>query len=177
MESIICLSCGKQFQAPHWQKRRYCSKPCFGQAIRGNQYAKGNPPNRTSFKKGDNVGSKHWRWKGGDPYYRGYGWDEISLRILARDNYNCRLCSKKAVAVHHIIPYRISLDNNDRNLLSLCEKCHTREDQAFEANIKEFLIQWKQNWMITRNINIELAPAVGNLSDPKQASLFTENPT
>jgi hypothetical protein len=76
--------------------------------------------------------------------------------------------------VHHIIPYRISLDNSGSNLISLCSECHTREDQAFEANLKEYLERWKQSWMITRNITIELAPIVGSLSDPKQAKLFAE---
>lgn len=32
---------------------------------KGNQHAKGNPPNKTSFKKGEFVGEKHPCWKGG----------------------------------------------------------------------------------------------------------------
>lgn len=35
---------------------------------RGNQYAKGNPPNRTTWKKGDTAQSKHPQWKGGVQY-------------------------------------------------------------------------------------------------------------
>ena len=169
-----CSVCGKALK--RWQKQ-YCSIKCSSRRMVGNQYAKGNKPNRTSFKRGDNVGSKHWRWKGGDPYYRGYGWEGIAEQVLARDNRQCRLCDKKAVGVHHIISYRISLDNSESNLISLCSECHTREDQAFEANIREYLRRWKQDWMITRNITIELAPVAGSPSDPKQAKLFAETQT
>lgn len=31
----------------------------------GNQYAKGNPPNKTSFKPGQTAGEKSNNWKGG----------------------------------------------------------------------------------------------------------------
>ena len=33
--------------------------------MKGNQFAKGNLPNKTSFKKGESVGGKHPQWKGG----------------------------------------------------------------------------------------------------------------
>ena len=36
----------------------------------GNQNAKGNPPNKTTFKVGDNVLEKHPSWKGGIQYNR-----------------------------------------------------------------------------------------------------------
>jgi hypothetical protein len=44
-------------------------------STKGNQFAKGNPPNRTSFKKGERAGSNNNTWKGGlqlhkrDGYY------------------------------------------------------------------------------------------------------------
>jgi hypothetical protein len=31
----------------------------------GNQHAKGNPPNATTWKEGDTAGEKHPQWKGG----------------------------------------------------------------------------------------------------------------
>lgn len=46
--------------------------------LKGNQYAKGNSPNRTSFKKGQHGMEKHPCWKGGiqkhkDSYYVALG--------------------------------------------------------------------------------------------------------
>ena len=35
------------------------------ESLRGNQYAKGNAPNKTSFKVGDHAMYKHPCWKGG----------------------------------------------------------------------------------------------------------------
>jgi hypothetical protein len=34
----------------------------------GNQYAKGNPKNRTTWRDGDTEGKKHPQWKGGVQY-------------------------------------------------------------------------------------------------------------
>lgn len=44
------------------------------EGLKGNQYAKGNPPNKTTFKVGDHAMEKHTSWKGGlqkhrDGYY------------------------------------------------------------------------------------------------------------
>lgn len=39
---------------------------------KGNQYARGNPPNKTSFKKGQFAGEKHLKYKGGISKQKGY---------------------------------------------------------------------------------------------------------
>lgn len=38
---------------------------------KGNQLTKGNPPNRTSFKKGQNKGKDNINWKGGEKLSKG----------------------------------------------------------------------------------------------------------
>ena len=41
--------------------------------LKGNQFAKGNPPNRTSFKTGGNIGKDHPNWKGGKQRHENWG--------------------------------------------------------------------------------------------------------
>lgn len=48
------------------------------EASLGNQHAKGNPPNRTSFKPGDKVMEKHPCWKGGIQKHRDGLWRQIA---------------------------------------------------------------------------------------------------
>lgn len=38
------------------------------ESSKGNQHAKGNPPNKTSFKEGEHSLDKHPNWKGGVQY-------------------------------------------------------------------------------------------------------------
>lgn len=38
-------------------------------------------------------------------------------------------CGKSRVAIHHIVPYSITRDNDLRNLRVLCAKCHGKEGQ------------------------------------------------
>lgn len=58
-----------QFDKGNNTGRRFTSE-----GLKGNQYAKGNPPNKTTFKVGDHAMEKHPSWKGGlqkhrDGYY------------------------------------------------------------------------------------------------------------
>lgn len=67
----------------------------------------------------------HPNWRGGTsrlPYP--FIFRKIRLKILQRDNYICQLCNKKAKIVHHIDYYKSNC--NLKNLISLCNKCHTK---------------------------------------------------
>lgn len=95
METIrICEQCGKTMLCGFAAgKKRYCSSPCqyqkrkkmlivrneagrftkgnqsgrqfTSETSKGNQNAKGNPPNKTSFRAGVDSMENHRQWKGG----------------------------------------------------------------------------------------------------------------
>jgi hypothetical protein len=64
-----------------------------------------------------------------DKYY-GLGkamWKKKSRGIFLRDKKKCQKCGYEMVRkyqCHHIIPYKISKNNSDDNLITLCVKCH-----------------------------------------------------
>ena len=66
---------------------------------------------------------KHWG------YQRGFDYSYSSRReaVLHRDNYTCQCCGKKhtRLEVHHIIYRSKGGTNDERNLITLCEKCHS----------------------------------------------------
>ena len=65
---------------------------------------------------------KHWG------YQKGFDYEYSSRReaVLHRDNYTCQCCGKKHVRleVHHIIFRSMGGTDDERNLITLCEKCH-----------------------------------------------------
>ena len=61
---------------------------------------------------------RHW-WR------RQFDWNYICAVIKERDDYKCRICgSYDLLEVHHISPWRISRDNSDENLITVCFHCH-----------------------------------------------------
>ena len=66
---------------------------------------------------------KHWGYRKGF----NYGYSSRREAIIHRDNYTCQCCGKKnaRVEVHHII-YRSNGGTDDEsNLITLCESCHS----------------------------------------------------
>lgn len=65
---------------------------------------------------------RHWG------YQQGFNYEYSSRReaVLNRDNYTCQCCGKKHVRleVHHIIFRSMGGTDDERNLITLCEKCH-----------------------------------------------------
>mgnify|MGYP000944780001 CR=1 FL=1 len=65
---------------------------------------------------------KHWG------YREGFNYEYSSRReaVLVRDNYTCQCCGKKhaKLEVHHIIFRSMGGTDDERNLITLCEKCH-----------------------------------------------------
>ena len=56
-------------------------------------------------------------------------WEEIRQKVLIRDNYKCIVCKKPATQVHHIHlrSKRKDLLYSEKNLVSLCDKCHAHQ--------------------------------------------------
>lgn len=86
-------------------------------------------------------GEKHYNWKGGitpvaHKRVKDRNWIKIANEIRKRDNNTCKMCGKegdKRLPVHHIIPFRISKDNAQKNLITLCQSCH----MVFENKVKD----------------------------------------
>ena len=70
------------------------------------------------------ISEKVKRWG----YQQGFDYGYASRReaILHRDNYTCQCCGKKHVRleVHHIIFRSLGGADDEKNLITLCEKCH-----------------------------------------------------
>jgi len=90
-----------------------------------------NPSEETRRKMSEaQRGEKSWHWKGGNS--RAYqeerakrGWARIVIRIRKRDGYTCQHCGKyPAYQVHHIIPWRLTHNDDESDLVTLCRNCH-----------------------------------------------------
>lgn len=96
-----CKRCGKEFSDRAKSTRKYCSQKCA------------------------NV-----IFKISDPVYRRIHspkWETVRARIILRDGGKCSICnSAYRLHVHHIVPWRISHDNSDGNLITLCPSCHIK---------------------------------------------------
>lgn len=59
-----------------------------------------------------------------------FEWKSLKDKILERDGKRCGICGEtnKVLCLHHIIPYRISLDNSEENLQLICRHCHPKKD-------------------------------------------------
>ncbi|MEG3639297.1 HNH endonuclease signature motif containing protein [Magnetococcus sp. PR-3] len=62
---------------------------------------------------------------------RGSGWHAARTEALRRAPF-CGVCgAQEHLEVHHIVPFRVSQDNSQSNLIPLCRRCHRRVDEAF----------------------------------------------
>lgn len=82
-------------------------------------------------------------WRGGRARYKGKGWKEISVSVIARDG-KCADCgSATDLDVHHIIPQRFWLDrdeaNKSDNLVTLCSRCHPRRPEHYWTTLPDDL--------------------------------------
>ena len=123
-----CVICKKQIILSPWQKDQIlCSSQCYAKWI--------------SLKyKGSNASN----WRGGispetNIRCSSIEWRKLRPKIYKRDNYTCQKCGYQAeeyknfpLAVHHIIPYRISKNNNPKNLITLCKWCHPKNEPRQE---------------------------------------------
>ena len=70
------------------------------------------------------ISKKVKRWG----YQQGFDYGYASRReaVLHRDNYTCQCCGKKhaRLEIHHIIFRSMGGTDDERNLITLCEKCH-----------------------------------------------------
>lgn len=51
-------------------------------------------------------------------------WRNLRKLILMRDNNTCQRCKKPGNVVHDIIPWKITHTHEEKNLVTLCKRCH-----------------------------------------------------
>lgn len=75
-------------------------------------------------------------------HYLSADWRARRLRILVRDAYVCRSCSRVCHGVNanvdHIVPLEDGGTDADANLQTLCSSCHGRKTRA-EQQLKGFV--------------------------------------
>jgi intein/homing endonuclease len=77
------------------------------------------------------------RTNNGKSAYRGFDWKNIKKKVKERDNYKCRICGisekdcKQNLQVHHIVPYSCTQDSTQDNLITVCSKCHPKQEFKF----------------------------------------------
>lgn len=74
-------------------------------------------------------------------------WQLKKNQIMQRDNFTCRLCGKNAadgttLNVHHIQYIRGAMpwEYDDKELVTLCEKCHNKKHEEIKSEIYDLKI-------------------------------------
>ena len=100
-----CKFCGRQFRALKTQVKgitrsncsaHFCSRECY----------------------------HRWLSKPGRVSGRGSQWRRARQMALARAPFCGRCGTTKRLDVHHVVPFRMTHDNRQVNLIPLCKKCH-----------------------------------------------------
>ncbi len=146
---VSCAWCGKEIRriACRTKEHNYCNsshqlKYEYGCGIRKRK------PSEKLYKahKEKCSGANNYMWKGGTTdeialRMNNIEWHKIRKRIYERDNWTCQICGvhggkKNKLHCHHIVPYRVSQDNSEENLISLCAKCHRIEEIKYHRSLK-----------------------------------------
>lgn len=134
---INCANCGKEFYLVNSKvgmyKNTFCSNEC-----------------KYKYHHKYVEGEKNSNWKGGFSRYRGEEFIRIKKEYF--NNSFCSLCGKTgSIHIHHIIPYRLTKDNNLDNLVPLCSKHHKIIEGIFTKNM-EHLKDYEMTKFILNNI-------------------------
>lgn len=133
-----CPTC-KGMYLPYFSKQITCSKECSKIWMKCVMIGK-NKGRRmsiaTEFKKGENLGEDHPNWAGGVSKIKKYTrltskreWREKRQKILGERGEICSRCSKFGNCIDHIVPWRVTRDNEESNLQVLCRSCNSKKMQ------------------------------------------------
>lgn len=132
-----CANCGKEVHTIPSRaavyKNRFCSEKC-----------------KHEFHHNYIEGAKNCNWKGGQNSYRGADFERIKREKF--QNCFCVLCgTKKRVHIHHIVPYRLTQDNGEKNLVPLCAKHHKLVECVFTKNLED-MGEYETTRFVLKNI-------------------------
>lgn len=69
-------------------------------------------------------------------FMRSQPWKLLRSRVLARDNYTCRVCGEPGDEVDHLTYERFGGDERLSDLRTVCADCHQRAEQRRRAGGK-----------------------------------------
>ena len=149
----FCPTCGKPITNP---KSTTCAKHFsletrlrMSKAKTGAKFSKDTRHKLRQHKLGNknpmwgHNGEKHPNWKGGHKnnlnFYYQTDWEKLRNKIYRRDNFTCQKCGvhcvgkpgRNRIQCHHVVPYKISRDNSESNLTTLCNACHIVVEKEF----------------------------------------------
>lgn len=135
---VVCKTCQKKVLIIPAKKERtkYCSKICYTNHKRLLVRGKDNP----AYKDGSSLTHRS---------HRGADWERIRKTIYERDNYTCQECGARCIGkrdakkgnthlviqCHHKKKYRISKNNSQENLITLCLKCHLKIEKEMGVGL------------------------------------------
>lgn len=138
-----CRHCGKRFGTPPSSQQKYCSRICLSDAKSTTRTcatcrSKFRVP-RSVLSDRTNSSARfcsrpcYERHLCRTPRIRGRGsrWKTIRREALRRTPFCAMCCSGQHLQVHHIIPFRLTRDNSQTNLIPLCRACHKRVEAVF----------------------------------------------
>lgn len=121
-----CEICGTEFVLDRsYKDQRFCSSACYGtwRAKTGIASGENNP--------GYVDGSTDRTFK----RLRNREWKKLANSVREQRGNKCEVCNKVGTArkfpVHHKIPWEISKDDSEENLLVVCQSCHAKLDRAY----------------------------------------------
>ena len=145
---LICAQCNKKFKYDKCHLKRkghghFCSIKCKAKWQSENLIGKNNPNYNNHILKGKYTKEKASNWKGGTSVLLKRRFSHIEWKIqrekcYKRDNWTCQICKKTncLLHLHHIVPYRITQDNSENNLITLCASCHAKEEHKYYSSLK-----------------------------------------
>lgn len=102
---------------------------------------------------------KHWGYQKGFDY----AFSSRKEAILNRDKYTCQVCGKKhtRLEVHHIIYRSQGGTNDENNLITLCEDCHSKVHDgklAITKKPKKMTLKYATHMSIIRSQLLKVYP-------------------
>ena len=139
----VCRHCRRRFAAPPSSKQKYCSRSCLlsaksierrcttcGGTFRVARSVLSGRTN-SSARFCSRPCYEHHLCRTGRVNGRGSRWRTIRRKALRRTPF-CAYCGRlKTLQVHHIIPFRLTRDNAQTNLIPLCRACHKGVETVF----------------------------------------------
>jgi hypothetical protein len=138
-----CQHCRVEFAAPPSSRQKFCSQTCRAAAKSTERTC---ATCGTAFRIARSLLSGKCNSSGrfcSRPCYerhlcrtprirgRGSGWASVRRESLRLTPF-CACCGgRRHLQVHHIIPFRLTRDNSQTNLIPLCRACHKRVEAVF----------------------------------------------